>query len=193
MFFNNCIQCNTRFFGRHLSEVLIGQLVYLVPKLLLVAAEHKASHAENKRYLRWLYPYLGGKYLDEITRDVMDEITRARKAEGVSNATVNRTIQGARAILRRAALEWEWIDRAPRIRFLPEQTTGTILDQGGGRASASSPTGAFGGNGTLYFGDRSAGGQCGETRVESDKPYRATRLDSPGSGQGSETDRRALE
>ncbi len=29
-------------------------------------------------------------------------------------------VHPAHTILRRAALEWEWIDRAPRIRFLPE-------------------------------------------------------------------------
>ncbi len=82
--------------------------------------EHKASHMDDKMSLRWLDTHLQGKYLDQITRDVMDEVTAARKAEGVSNATVNRTIQVARAILRKAEREWGWLDKAPVIRFLPE-------------------------------------------------------------------------
>jgi integrase len=86
----------------------------------LEETSHKASQAEDKRYLRWLRQFLDGKYLDEITRDDIDEIARIRKAQGVSNATVNRTIQVVRAILRRAALDWEWIEKVPKIRFLPE-------------------------------------------------------------------------
>ena len=44
----------------------------------------------------------------------------AKRAEGVSNATVNRTMEVVRAILRKATNEWAWIDRAPAVRMLPE-------------------------------------------------------------------------
>jgi len=44
----------------------------------------------------------------------------ARKAEGVANSTVNRTLEVVRAVLRRAAYDWDWITKAPRVRMLPE-------------------------------------------------------------------------
>ncbi len=43
-----------------------------------------------------------------------------RLQEGVSNATVNRMLEVVRAILRRAANDWQWIDRVPAVRMLPE-------------------------------------------------------------------------
>jgi integrase len=44
----------------------------------------------------------------------------ARMAEGVKNSSVNRVMEVARAVLRKAANEWEWLDRVPRVRMLPE-------------------------------------------------------------------------
>jgi integrase len=41
-------------------------------------------------------------------------------AGGASNATTNRTLSVIRAILRKAVIDWEWIDRHPRIKLLPE-------------------------------------------------------------------------
>ncbi len=81
---------------------------------------HKATTAEDKRHLRWLDAHLHGKHLDEITRDAIERVTEARLSAGVANATVNRTLAVLRAILRRAMLEWEWLDRMPKVRLLPE-------------------------------------------------------------------------
>ena len=39
-----------------------------------------------------------------------------------SNATVNRTLELLRAILRKSVNDWEWLERAPHIRMLPEPT-----------------------------------------------------------------------
>lgn len=58
--------------------------------------------------------------LNDVTRDQIDKLITLRKAEGVSNATVNRMLAVIRAILRRASLDWEWIDKIPRIKLLPE-------------------------------------------------------------------------
>ena len=80
----------------------------------------KASLADDISNLRWLHAHLYGKYLDEIKREVLDAITAAKLAEQVSNATVNRMLEVVRAILRRAEQEWEWLDRAPLVRMLPE-------------------------------------------------------------------------
>ncbi len=86
----------------------------------LVEKVHKASLRDDKWNLRWLDPHLRGLHLDEITRDVIDRVKQARLAEGVANASVNRMLEVVRAILRMAEREWEWIERAPVIRLLPE-------------------------------------------------------------------------
>jgi integrase len=83
---------------------------------------HKASIESDKIHLRWLHQHLNGKPLDAISRAVVDRISDAKLAEGVSNATVNRVLEVLRAILRRAVDEWEWIEKAPRIRMLKEPT-----------------------------------------------------------------------
>lgn len=72
----------------------------------------------QKMHLRCLDQYLRERTLDEIGRDLLDKVAKARKAEGVSAVTVNRMLEVARAVLRRAASEWEWIDRAPSVRML---------------------------------------------------------------------------
>lgn len=81
---------------------------------------HKASQKDDLMHLRWLDPHLGGLRLDQIDRDRIDRLTRARKAGGVSQATVNRTLALLRSILRRAEREWGWLDKAPAVRLLPE-------------------------------------------------------------------------
>jgi integrase len=81
---------------------------------------HKANHSEDKRLLRILHGYIGERYLDEITRDVVDTLTQRRLNDNVSNATVNRMLQVLRAILRAARDDWEWVDRIPKVRMLPE-------------------------------------------------------------------------
>jgi hypothetical protein len=53
---------------------------------------------------------------------LIDAITEAKRAEGCSNATVNRTLALIRAILRKCARDWEWLDRAPAVRLLKEPT-----------------------------------------------------------------------
>lgn len=81
---------------------------------------HKATIDADKMHLRWLDQYLRGKELSSINRDLIDRLIEARRAEDVSNATVNRFLQVLRAVLRKAEREWEWIDKAPVIRLLPE-------------------------------------------------------------------------
>jgi len=86
----------------------------------LTETHHKASHMDDIRHLRWLHPHLYGHYLDEITRDVIDQVTATRLRDGVTNATVNRLLQVLRAILNRAARDWEWLVKAPAVRLLRE-------------------------------------------------------------------------
>lgn len=72
--------------------------------------------------MRWLDRHLGGKHLDAIGRSTIDRVTDVKLAEGVANATVNRTLEVLRAILRKCVNEWEWLDRAPTVRMLKEPT-----------------------------------------------------------------------
>jgi len=88
----------------------------------LKEAAHKATIESDKAHLRWLDRFLGGRALDQINRGLIDRITDARVAEGVSNATVNRTLEVVRAILKKCVNEWEWLDRSPRVRMLKEPT-----------------------------------------------------------------------
>ena len=88
----------------------------------LKESAHKASIESDKVHLRWLDKHLGGMFLDQISRSMIDEITDAKQAEGVTNATVNRVLEVLRAILRRAVEDWEWLDRVPKVRLLPEPT-----------------------------------------------------------------------
>jgi len=86
----------------------------------LAETQHKASQVSDKTHLRWLDRFLNGVTLDAINRDVLDKIMAARMAEGVRNSSVNRVMEVVRAVLRKAAYEWEWLDRVPRVRMLPE-------------------------------------------------------------------------
>ena len=86
----------------------------------LAETTHKASQTSDKAHLRWLDKFLNGRMLDEINREMLDNILAARMAEKVKNSSVNRVNEVIRAVLRKAWNEWEWIDRVPRIRMLPE-------------------------------------------------------------------------
>jgi len=88
----------------------------------LKEAAHKATIESDKMHLRWLDRSLRDKHLDQISRGTIDRITDAKLAEGVSNATVNRTLEVLRAILRKCVNEWEWLDRGPQVRMLKEPT-----------------------------------------------------------------------
>lgn len=81
---------------------------------------HKATHQEDITQLRRLDQFLRNMTLTDINRDKLEQIREARQAEGVSNTTVNRTMEIIRAILNRARDEWEWIERAPKVSMLPE-------------------------------------------------------------------------
>jgi integrase len=83
---------------------------------------HKATINTDKIHLRWMDRFLKGRYLDAIDRDLVDTIQAAKLAEGVTHATVNRSLEVLRAILRRCVNEWEWLDRAPYVKMLKEPT-----------------------------------------------------------------------
>jgi integrase len=88
----------------------------------LKESAHKATIESDKSHLRWLDRHLRDQDLEGISRRVTDRLIEARLAEGVSNATVNRTLEVLRAILRKCVNEWDWLDKCPQIRMLKEPT-----------------------------------------------------------------------
>ncbi len=89
----------------------------------LTEQSHKKSIETDKVRLRWLDMHLNNFKLDEITKPKIDAIKNGKKNEGVSNATVNRTLALLRSILNRAKHDWEWLDSTPNIRLFPEKAT----------------------------------------------------------------------
>lgn len=95
--------------------------------------QHKATHREDIAKLKWLHPFLGHLTLNEITRDVLDNIAREkRKPYTVESktgrkrtvtpqpASVNRYLALIRSILIRARDEWEWIEKMPKVTLFKE-------------------------------------------------------------------------
>ena len=82
----------------------------------------KATHLEDKRKLAWMHQYLGELTLNDINQDVIDKI-RSVKLKEVSKATTNRYLALIRSILIRSRDEWEWIDKAPKIRLFKESNS----------------------------------------------------------------------
>jgi len=82
----------------------------------------KASLNSDRCIFRWLEPYLSGLPLRDINRGVVDAITLRKIKTGVANGTVNRMLALVRAVLRRAAHDWEWMGAVPRVRLLREPT-----------------------------------------------------------------------
>ncbi|HZQ75406.1 MAG TPA: site-specific integrase [Burkholderiales bacterium] len=81
--------------------------------------EHKKSHLQDAKQILWLQKFFRGRYISDITRDLIAEVAEKKRQEA-SASTANRYLAMIRAILRRACLEWEWTERPPRIRLYPE-------------------------------------------------------------------------
>jgi integrase len=88
----------------------------------LEETSEKATHKEDKKKLIWLHGFLGELNLDQVTRDVIDQI-RSAKLKEVSKGTVNRYLALVRAILLRARDEWEWVDKVPKVRLFKETSS----------------------------------------------------------------------
>jgi len=85
----------------------------------LMETQHKKTHHDDVAKINWLQQFFRGKYLDELTRDVIAEIGELKRKE-TTPATTNRLLALIRSILRRAALDWEWIDKPPVIKLYRE-------------------------------------------------------------------------
>lgn len=64
--------------------------------------------------LNWLDSHLKGRSVQEITRDVIDEL-RLLKCEEASEATADRHMERLRAILRKCRDDWQVVDSIPKV------------------------------------------------------------------------------
>jgi integrase len=85
----------------------------------LLEMQHKATHEEDKAKVRWLQPFFRGRELVTIDREFIAKVA-AIKVEQSSHPTANRYLALIRAILRKAAFEWEWIDKPPKVKLYRE-------------------------------------------------------------------------
>ncbi|MER0215655.1 MAG: site-specific integrase [Nitrosomonas sp.] len=85
----------------------------------LMETQHKASHKQDMKQVAWFQQFFRGQLLSELTREVIAEAGEI-KCKETSPSTANRYLATIRAILRRAALDWEWIEKAPFIRLYKE-------------------------------------------------------------------------
>lgn len=67
--------------------------------------------------LAWLEPQLSGLALNMISKGRIEDVKAAGLAAGWAPRSVNYALGIIRAVLR-AAVEWEWVPVAPRIKFL---------------------------------------------------------------------------
>lgn len=85
----------------------------------LMETQHKRTHRDDMMKLAWLQQFLRGLVLADITRDQIAAIGERKKSEA-SGPTANRYLALIRSILRRACLEWEWIDKVPKVKLYRE-------------------------------------------------------------------------
>jgi len=85
----------------------------------LEETQYKKTHCDDVAKVRWLQQFFRGKYLDELKRDVIAKVGEL-KCRQSSPATANRLLALVRAILRKAAFDWEWIDKPPIIKLYRE-------------------------------------------------------------------------
>jgi integrase len=85
----------------------------------LQETSHKKTHLKDVAHIAWLQQHFSGKLLTQLTKDLISEVAEIKRKEA-SPTTANRILALIRAILRRAATEWEWMDRIPFIRLYPE-------------------------------------------------------------------------
>ncbi|MET3138209.1 integrase [Undibacterium sp. GrIS 1.2] len=88
----------------------------------LMETQYKKSHLDDVSRITWFQRHFRGKLLDDMTRDLIAQVAEI-KAKETSPSTANRFLALVRAILRKAAFDWEWIDKPPVIKLYRVQKT----------------------------------------------------------------------
>jgi integrase len=81
---------------------------------------HKRTAYKDAQIIRWFdeTPEFRELPLRAITREVIDA-AREKLSEGLRPTTVNHYMALLRAVLRRAQLEWGWLESVPRVPMYP--------------------------------------------------------------------------
>lgn len=164
--------------------------------------EGLSSLETSKTHLRWLDPHLSGVALADIDRDRVDAIAHAKRCEPrvvrtrngpkpiggtIGEGTVRRVIGVLMAVLH-AAVEWEWLDRAPvlkRRKTTPKRVRWITRPS---RAFARRVAGSSVRHGVLQPRDWLTPFECNGAGMVAGRPRSPRRLDSPGPGEGKEGD-----
>lgn len=77
---------------------------------------HKKSLSDDMTKIKKL-PQFRGKLLTDLTRQYIGDVVA--KLSG-SNATKNRYLAFVRSVLNKCADEWEWLDKAPKLKMYKE-------------------------------------------------------------------------
>jgi len=89
----------------------------------------KVTLNEDIRKFNWLDPHLGScQDLNQITRDRVDAIMQLRGVSGPAskvNSTANRYVALISGVLNAAEREWEWGNRAAKLRTYQEPPAGS--------------------------------------------------------------------
>lgn len=86
--------------------------------------KQKRSLESDLSIISWFQPRIENLLLSEITRDVIEQLREAKRAEGVKDSSVNRYMALLRSILKRAKDDWEWIDTIPKVPMYATTSAG---------------------------------------------------------------------
>lgn len=75
---------------------------------------HKKTKVKDEEILNWFDEQLAGQPVQDITREVIEEL-RALRAEESSKATADRYMALLRAVLRKCVDDWQVLSSAPKV------------------------------------------------------------------------------
>lgn len=88
----------------------------------LKAKENRRTIEKYRYQIEWWCKQFKGKYLHEITQDlIVRTIAKRRMEEGNSPSTMNRYLAALRGCLRLVALKYQWINRSQLPSFFMEE------------------------------------------------------------------------
>lgn len=93
----------------------------------LIESKHKRTAELLAYHITLLLPYIGTLDISHVHDATLEEFKEARRLEGVSATTINRTLEVVRAILNRAARAWRdeagqpWLLTAPPLITMEQE------------------------------------------------------------------------
>lgn len=93
----------------------------------LEVKQNKRSIGDDAAHLDMVLEFIGDLPIRVVNDDSLKPFINARKASGVKNSTINRTLEVVRSILNQAARKWRdehgltWLAQAPLIEMLKKE------------------------------------------------------------------------